>query len=35
VAKTIQLFGNLDPKELLDVGKSAAFLGKRLHAKDR
>jgi hypothetical protein len=26
VAKFIQLFGCLDPKRLLDVGKEAAFL---------
>jgi len=33
VAKTIQLFGYLHPKEFLEGGKSAAFLGKGLHVK--
>jgi hypothetical protein len=35
VAKTIQLFGYLHPKEFLEGGKSAAFLAKELHLKDR
>lgn len=35
VAKTIQLFGYLDPKEFLEVGKSAAFLAKEMHLKER
>ena len=35
VAKTIQLFGTLDGKEFLDLGKSAAFLANEPHVKDR
>jgi hypothetical protein len=35
VAKTIQLFGYLHPKEFLEGGKSAAFLAKELHVKER